>query len=116
MSWAQLQAEPAFGFTVVGLIIVFGPLIAEKLRLPGLLGLLVLGAVVGPNVLDLFPSFSTLRAGVGKKPATTASMPREVRVPVEKSWSNASPTRTRSADSHARSKGPSWPLIPGTVR
>jgi Kef-type K+ transport system membrane component KefB len=62
MSWSVLQAEPAFGFTVVGLIIVFGPLIAERLRLPGLLGLLVFGAVVGPNVLDLFPTFATLRS------------------------------------------------------
>lgn len=62
MSWTQLQAEPAFGFTVIGLIILFGPLIAERLRLPGLLGLLVFGAVVGPNVLDLFPSFATLQS------------------------------------------------------
>lgn len=62
MTWTELQAQPAFGFTVVGLIIVFGPLVAERLRLPGLLGLLVLGAVVGPNVLDLFPSFATLQS------------------------------------------------------
>jgi Kef-type K+ transport system membrane component KefB len=48
MTWSDLQAEPAFGFAVVGLVIVFGPLIAERLRLPGLLGLLVFGAVVGP--------------------------------------------------------------------
>jgi Kef-type K+ transport system membrane component KefB len=62
MSWADLQAEPAFGFTVLGLIIVFGPLVAERLRLPGLLGLLLLGAVVGPNVIDLLPTFTTLQA------------------------------------------------------
>ncbi len=62
MTWTQLQAEPAFGFMVVGLIIVFGPLIAERMRLPGLLGLLVLGAAVGPNVADLFPTFTTLRS------------------------------------------------------
>lgn len=62
MTWTELQAEPAFGFTVVGLIIVFGPLIAARLRLPGLLGLLVFGAVVGPNVLDLLPTFATLRS------------------------------------------------------
>jgi Kef-type K+ transport system membrane component KefB len=62
MTWTELQAEPTFGFTVVGLIIVFGPLVAERLRLPGLLGLLVFGAIVGPNVLDLFPTFATLRS------------------------------------------------------
>lgn len=62
MSWSQLQAEPAFGFALIGLIIVFGPLVAERLRLPGLLGLLVFGAIVGPNVLDVLPTFNTLRA------------------------------------------------------
>jgi Kef-type K+ transport system membrane component KefB len=62
MSWGELQAEPAFGFTVLGLIIIFGPLIAERLRLPGLLGLLMLGAVVGPNMIDLLPSFRGFQA------------------------------------------------------
>lgn len=37
MTWTEIQADPAYGFTVVGLIVVFGPVIAEKLRLPGLL-------------------------------------------------------------------------------
>lgn len=62
MSWAEVQAGPAFGFTVVGLVIVFGPLIAERLRLPGLLGLLVFGAIIGPNVLDVLHGFAGLRA------------------------------------------------------
>jgi hypothetical protein len=44
MDWAAVQMSPAFGFTVVGLVIVFGPLVAERLRLPGLLGLLAFGA------------------------------------------------------------------------
>jgi Kef-type K+ transport system membrane component KefB len=62
MSWAEVQTGPAFGFTVVGLVIVFGPLIAERLRLPGLLGLLLFGAVIGPNVLDVLPRFAGLQA------------------------------------------------------
>jgi Kef-type K+ transport system membrane component KefB len=62
MSWAEVQSGPAFGFTVVGLIIVFGPLIAERLRLPGLLGLLMFGAVIGPNMLDVLPRFQGLEA------------------------------------------------------
>jgi Kef-type K+ transport system membrane component KefB len=62
MSWAEVQSGPAFGFTVVGLIIVFGPLIAERLRLPGLLGLLMFGAVIGPNMLDVLPRFQGLQA------------------------------------------------------
>ena len=62
MSWAEVQSSPAFGFTVVGLIIVFGPLVAERLRLPGLLGLLMFGAVIGPNMLDVLPRFTGLQA------------------------------------------------------
>lgn len=62
MNWAAVQASPAFGFTVVGLVIVFGPLIAERLRLPGLLGLLLFGAVIGPNVADLLPGSAMLQA------------------------------------------------------
>jgi hypothetical protein len=62
MNWADVQSGPAFGFTVVGLVIVFGPLVAERLRLPGLLGLLMFGAVIGPNMLDVLPRFAGLQA------------------------------------------------------
>jgi Kef-type K+ transport system membrane component KefB len=62
MNWAEVQSSPAFGFTVVGLVIVFGPLVAERLRLPGLLGLLMFGAVIGPNMLDILPRFTGLQA------------------------------------------------------
>lgn len=60
MSWEEIQQGPTFGFTVVALIVVFGPLIAERLRLPGLMGLLLGGALIGPNMLDVLPSFDTL--------------------------------------------------------
>jgi Kef-type K+ transport system membrane component KefB len=62
MNWAEVQLGPAFGFTIVGLVIVFGPLVAERLRLPGLLGLLTFGAVIGPNMLDVLPRFTGLQA------------------------------------------------------
>jgi len=62
MDWAAVQQGPAFGFTIVGLIIVFGPLVAERLRLPGLLGLLTFGALIGPNMLDVLPRFAGLQA------------------------------------------------------
>jgi Kef-type K+ transport system membrane component KefB len=61
-AWVAVQLSPAFGFTVVGLVIVFGPLVAERLRLPGLLGLLTFGAVIGPNMLDVLPRFTGLQA------------------------------------------------------
>jgi Kef-type K+ transport system membrane component KefB len=50
--------EPGVRVTVVGLVIVFGPLVAERLRLPGLLGLLSFGAVIGPNMLEVLPRFA----------------------------------------------------------
>lgn len=62
MNWAAVQTSPAFGFTIVGLVIVFGPLVAERLRLPGLLGLLTFGAVIGPNMLAVLPRFTGLQA------------------------------------------------------
>jgi len=60
MSWEEVQQGPAFWFTVVALIVVFGPVIAERLRLPGLMGLLLGGALIGPNMLDVLPGFDTL--------------------------------------------------------
>ncbi len=62
MNWAAVQMSPAYGFTIVALIIVFGPLVAERLRLPGLLGLLIFGAAIGPNMLDVLPRFTGLQA------------------------------------------------------
>ena len=62
MNWAEVQASPAFGFTVVGLVVLFGPFVAERLRLPGLLGLLMFGAIIGPNMLDVLPRFAGLQA------------------------------------------------------
>jgi hypothetical protein len=38
---ASVRTEPAFGLMVIALIIIFGPLVAQKLRLPGLIGLLI---------------------------------------------------------------------------
>lgn len=60
MTWSEIQEGPEFGFTIVALIVVFGPLVAEKLRMPGLLGLLIGGALIGPNMGDVLPSFDSL--------------------------------------------------------
>jgi Kef-type K+ transport system membrane component KefB/nucleotide-binding universal stress UspA family protein len=49
---------PIFGYLLLGLIIILGPLIAERLRLPGLLGLLIGGALVGPNMLAILDDFT----------------------------------------------------------
>ncbi len=67
MNWAEVQESSAFIFTVVGLVVVFGPIVAERLRLPGLLGLLMFGALIGPNMLDVLPRVAGLQAvgGIG---------------------------------------------------
>ena len=62
MNWAEVQEGSAFVFTVVGLVVVFGPIVAERLRLPGLLGLLMFGALIGPNMLDVLPRTAGLQA------------------------------------------------------
>lgn len=50
----------AFALMVLGLVVIFAPLIAERLKLPGLLGLLIAGALIGPNVFGVLEDFSTL--------------------------------------------------------
>ena len=60
MPWEQLQQSSTFGFTVVVLIVVFGPLIAERARLSGLMGLLLGGALIGPNMFYVLSSFESL--------------------------------------------------------
>jgi Kef-type K+ transport system membrane component KefB len=40
-------------FAVLLLLVLVGPMLASKLRLPGLVGLIVIGMVVGPNVLGI---------------------------------------------------------------
>jgi Kef-type K+ transport system membrane component KefB len=50
----------AFNLAVLGLVVIFAPLIAERLRLPGLVGLLIGGALIGPNVLGVLDDFTSL--------------------------------------------------------
>jgi Kef-type K+ transport system membrane component KefB len=46
-------SDPGAEFAVLLLLVFLGPLLASRLRLPGLLGLIVVGMVVGPNVLGI---------------------------------------------------------------
>jgi len=45
--------SPGAVFTVLFLLVLVGPLIAERLRLPGLVGLVLIGMLVGPTVTGL---------------------------------------------------------------
>ena len=47
------------------LVITFGPFVAERLRLPGIIGLLVGGFVIGPTGLDLLHIALTDRSEAG---------------------------------------------------
>lgn len=51
----------SFIFAAVMALVLIAPLIAQKLKLPGIVGLLVAGAVVGPNGLELFHRDDTFR-------------------------------------------------------
>ena len=59
---STIRSEAAFGFMIIALIIIFGPLVAQKLRLPGLIGLLIGGAIIGPHMLGVLNDFSSLQA------------------------------------------------------
>ena len=45
--------DPGAVFAVLFLLVLIGPLAADRLRLPGLIGLVVAGMVIGPNVLGV---------------------------------------------------------------
>jgi Kef-type K+ transport system membrane component KefB len=45
--------DPGAVFAVLLLLVLIGPMMASKLRLPGLVGLIVVGMAVGPNVLGV---------------------------------------------------------------
>lgn len=64
MAWvlADVRTEPAFGFTVLALTIIFAPLLAQKIRLPGLIGLLIGGVIIGPEGLSVLDSFEGIQA------------------------------------------------------
>ena len=55
-----IRNGPTFSFLVLGIIIIFAPLIAERLRMPGLLGLLIGGALIGPHMLGILDDFRAI--------------------------------------------------------
>jgi Kef-type K+ transport system membrane component KefB/nucleotide-binding universal stress UspA family protein len=62
------QEEPIIYFAILLAVILIVPLLFEKLRIPGIIGLLVAGIILGPNGLKLFDSESqimTLLSDIG---------------------------------------------------
>lgn len=52
----------ALGWTLVGVLIVFAPWLAERARLPGVIGLLAGGALIGTHGLDLISNPAVLQS------------------------------------------------------
>lgn len=64
----SFQSEPIVSFAILLAVILIVPLCFERLRMPGILGLLAAGVVLGPNGLDLLQSDSetmTLLSDIG---------------------------------------------------
>jgi Kef-type K+ transport system membrane component KefB len=52
--WLQrINAGPAVAFLILMLALIAGPRLAEKLKLPGMVGLVLAGAVIGPHELHV---------------------------------------------------------------
>ena len=49
----EIPEGPEWELLIAAVVVLIGPLIVERLRIPGLVGLLFGGMVVGPNVLGL---------------------------------------------------------------
>jgi Kef-type K+ transport system membrane component KefB/nucleotide-binding universal stress UspA family protein len=59
--------EPAYVFAALFLAVLFAPLLAERARAPGLIGLVLAGALIGPNGLGILERAGAVEAlgGVG---------------------------------------------------
>ncbi|MBA2661701.1 MAG: cation:proton antiporter [Bradymonadaceae bacterium] len=53
--------DPVLTFALVMLMILVAPMLVGKLKLPGIIGLLIAGAVVGPNAIGLLERDQTFR-------------------------------------------------------
>jgi Kef-type K+ transport system membrane component KefB len=62
----QAPTGPAFPFLVLFLVVVAGPLIIERFKVPGIIGLLLGGLLIGPNVLGLVGSGNTTVPDLGQ--------------------------------------------------
>lgn len=58
--WSLPIRHPVQIFAVVMLIILIAPLLAQRLRGPGVIGLIIAGALVGPNAFNLLERSETI--------------------------------------------------------
>src|SRR6516165_6048460 len=62
----EMPQGPALPFLVLLVVVVLGPMIIERFRVPGIIGLLVGGLVVGPHGLNIIGSGNTTVPDLGK--------------------------------------------------
>jgi Kef-type K+ transport system membrane component KefB len=62
----EMPEGPALPFLVLLVVVVFGPMIIERFRVPGIIGLLVGGLLVGPHGLQIIGSGNTTVPDLGK--------------------------------------------------
>lgn len=58
--WSIPIEDPVLKFLVILIIILFAPLLLNKIKVPHLIGLIIAGALVGPNGLGLLPRDSSV--------------------------------------------------------
>ena len=58
--WSLPVTDPVLTFALVMLIILVAPLVMQRLRIPGIVGLIVAGVVVGPNALGVLDRNETI--------------------------------------------------------
>ena len=52
--------DPILKFLLILVIILFAPIILNKIKIPHLLGLIIAGAVIGPNGINLMERDSSI--------------------------------------------------------
>ena len=53
IEWSMPLKNPVLIFSVVLFIILFAPIVLQRLRIPGIIGLIMAGVLVGPNGINL---------------------------------------------------------------
>jgi Kef-type K+ transport system membrane component KefB len=68
MELLNLSAPHGSGWELLTavLVIILGPILAERLRIPGMIGLLLGGWLIGPNGLDIVPDGAGIVAELGE--------------------------------------------------
>jgi Kef-type K+ transport system membrane component KefB len=66
LAFIEAPHGPAWRFFLLAFVVVVAPPLFERLRLPGMVGLLIGGMLIGPNVLGWIPSSDTDIADLGQ--------------------------------------------------